>query len=91
MHDVLYLDSQFSNMHTNDELDSARKSPAKTIRFNKTVTAIEDITNDLTNAQVTFETAQHSFENTKDRNTIREIVSASELITDDEKEHDTSI
>ena len=55
-------------------------------------TEIENITNDLTTGQsMTFVSALNSFDTSKERKKVRNIISASELITDDEKEQDTSI
>ena len=91
----MYLDSQFSNLQTGDESDEEEetnyKLKNKIVSFEKTVPDLDNITNDLTNAQTTYNTALNSFESPKNPNTIREIISTSDLITDDEKDQDISI
>jgi len=78
---------------TGDEIDeeTSYNLKNKRVSFDKIVPEFDNITNDLTNAQTTYSTALNSFDSPKNVNTIKEIISTSDLITDDEKDLDTSI
>jgi hypothetical protein len=82
------LDSQFSDLQAADEIDeeTSYNLKNKRVSFDKIVPELNNITNDLTNAQTTYNTALISFESFKNANSIKEIISTSDLITDDEKE-----